>query len=212
MCAGTLSGEGEHTFLQIKFHLRSETLNARFMWGLRQSHHYLCHCQRTLLKRQRRRWGEVRWQSPSETSLACSISGWKALEGGNQQRRERGGWVAKEGQGKDETCRPATTNQNVSGAQECHRWGLAGDNAVVPWGERLRTRHHRAFRAEREWALWHRPGLRLLCLLHLLLLFLGEQTGHSWLKMRPALPYPTPPHPPHPPHSTLQPTLKGQDA
>lgn len=60
-------------------------------------------------------------------------------------------------------------------AQECHRGGLAGDNAVLSRREGLWAWYHCTLWAEREWALWHWPGLRLLCLLHLLLLLSGEQ-------------------------------------
>lgn len=51
---------------------------------------------------------------------------------------------------------------------------MAGDYAVLPGGQGLRAGHDGNIWAERERALWHRPGLRLLRLLHLLLLVSGE--------------------------------------
>lgn len=131
--------------------------------------------------------------------MGLFISAWKALEGENRVKREpvgprqEQGWgIGKEEQGCNRICRPAPANQNVSWAQECHRWGLAGDYAVMPRGEGLWAWHHRTLRAEREWALRHRSGLRVLCLLHLLLLLLGEQHCALALRYGPSHPTPNP--------------------
>lgn len=70
MCARTLSGEAEDTFLRIEFHVRAETLDGQVCVGS-SSHHWLNRCQQTLLKKQRSRGWDGRaqerppWHVPS---------------------------------------------------------------------------------------------------------------------------------------------------